>query len=270
MEQTKKIRVLRSEGLEHSCPRTMFYFKCSDVPNNCGECPLTRFLYHDLCDRVLDETTVAWLRRMVENSGLLSCYIAGQKEIDHNAWDAANQIRNCFFAALLDKDNAAYSLNESFGNLQRFRKWAEIPGNLHADGIYAAYLEKAKATVVPDLYVVYKQSSDKTTSELMVWPTAPLIRPQLFCDGEELRSCYQISTSEIESNEDLTGFFYYGEAPNTVSFTGFPKDDDPYGNRNLKDSFVVVKITADNMDKIVNDYLNIAQLYHPDIPLEEA
>lgn len=118
-----KIKIDKCEGMEVYCLRNSFGYDCENTPNNCTECPLMHFLYHDLTTNTLADESAAELTALVEKSGAFSGEYDGCNELPPEVWAAIYAIRKAFFDWDHATDGSAFFYEPESDLHKRFLAW---------------------------------------------------------------------------------------------------------------------------------------------------
>ena len=94
--EKKNIQISSHFEREGVCASNTFGYYCDNTPNNCTECPVMRFLYHDLITNILSDESATQLTGLVNGCQLFSGKYDGATELPEEVWTAIHAIRHAF------------------------------------------------------------------------------------------------------------------------------------------------------------------------------
>lgn len=186
------------------CLRDMFYYDCKNTPHNCTECPVMRFMYHDLINRILDKPSANKLKELIEENKVFAGKYDGAKNLPQNVWSAIYNIRRAYSRA--DGGDDSEQRKQGFTTPEirsRFRQWFAQNG-VYKGAMTAgdAVVKIANETICDGNWILVSPSGD-----LVLQEESGLLLP--ICDSDAaplIEKAVHLIRNDIKNDDTLTSF----------------------------------------------------------------
>ena len=273
--------IRRCTGLEVYCARDYFGYNCKHTPHNCTECPVMRFLYHDLTNRVLDCDSAADLIKLVEENEVFTGKFDGAQSLPLEVWQAIYTIRKVFFDCAREDipECEGYSSKE---RRQYFPAWVNEHGTYKGLSTGEAILKIAFHDIFEGRWFVFKKDYN---DEPVLEEDSGILKPAVFDDAADgiqyitdlinndleqdpaiSEIDYVIGISHITTPSKLFRRFHLFAMPNGLYFSYFPENIRERKMKQLENlSYSLYKIDAEYASDYRNRYLNSVKERFPTI-----